>query len=232
MSEYEIKKLQETLNGLGINSGPEDGIWGRRTAAAVRAFQRINGLRADAIVGPRTKAALYPGPIPGRDDGVAVQSPAQSIVWPRQRDVSSFYGKVGTNQKLITLPYKMKLAWDLRRTVSRMSCHKQVAEPMTAIFENTLQHYGKDGVSDMGLDLFGGCLNVRKMRGGTNWSMHSWGIAVDLDPLKNQLRWGKDKASFAKPEYEPFWEIVEAQGAVSLGRIKNYDWMHLQFARL
>ena len=39
------------------------------------------------------------------------------------------------------------------------------------------------------LDVWGGCLNVRKMRGGTRNSMHSWGIALDYDPQNNQLKW-------------------------------------------
>ena len=84
----------------------------------------------------------------------------------------------------------------------------------------------------LGLDLFGGCFNYRPMRGGTALSMHSWGIAYDGDPERNQLRWGRDRAEFAKPAFDPFWAIVEAHGAVSLGRARNYDWMHFQFANL
>jgi len=55
---------------------------------------------------------------------------------------------------------------------------------------------------------------------------------VDLDPGRNQLKWGRDRAVFARPEYEPFWQIVESEGLVSLGRAKNFDWMHFQAARL
>jgi hypothetical protein len=80
--------------------------------------------------------------------------------------------------------------------------------------------------------LFGGCLNVRRMRGGSAWSMHSWGIAFDFDPDRNQLRWGRDRAAFAKPEYNKWFELWEEEGAVSLGRVRNFDWMHVQFARL
>ena len=29
-----------------------------------------------------------------------------------------------------------------------------------------------------------------------------------------------------------FWQFVEAEGAVSLGRSRDYDWMHFQFATL
>jgi hypothetical protein len=95
-----------------------------------------------------------------------------------------------------------------------------------------LQHYGPDKVRQLGLDLFGGCLNVRKMRGGSAWSMHSWGIAFDFDPDRNQLKWGRDRAVFARPEYQKWWELWEEEGAVSLGRARNFDWMHVQFASL
>ncbi len=50
--------LQRRLNELGYNPGPVDGIFGPRTEAAVRAFQRDAGLVPDGIVGPRTRAAL------------------------------------------------------------------------------------------------------------------------------------------------------------------------------
>ena len=33
-------------------------------------------------------------------------------------------------------------------------------------------------------------------------------------------------------EYAAFWQFVEAEGAVSLGRARDYDWMHFQFATL
>jgi hypothetical protein len=106
-----------------------------------------------------------------------------------------------------------------------------VAASLYKIFESTLSTYGVD-IETLGLNLFGGCLNVRKMRGGSSWSIHSWGAAIDLDPDNNQLRWDNNKATFAKSDYDPFWEIVEKEGWTSLGRRKNYDWMHFQAARL
>jgi hypothetical protein len=62
--------------------------------------------------------------------------------------------------------------------------------------------------------------------------MHSWGIAFDFDANRNQLRWGKDKAAFGKPAYKAWFEAWESEGAISLGRERNYDFMHTQFARL
>ena len=70
------------------------------------------------------------------------------------------------------------------------------------------------------------------MRGGSSWSIHSWGAAVDLDPDNNQLKWSKPKATFSKAEYGDFWKIVEAEGWISLGRERNFDWMHFQAAYL
>ena len=51
-----------------------------------------------------------------------------------------------------------------------------------------------------------------------------------MDPENNRLRWRADKAALARPEYDKFWEIVEAEGWTSLGRAKGYDWMHFQAA--
>src|SRR5689334_3545605 len=126
----------------------------------------------------------------------------------------------------------MRLAWDMSKVVTETQCHKKVVDAMRRIFEKVLAQYGQQGVIDLRLNRYGGCFEKRKVRGGTRWSMHSYGIAMDLDPDRNQLKWNRTKASFAGKEYEPFWKIVEGEGAISLGRERDYDWMHFQFARL
>ncbi len=59
-----IMQIQTTLSKAGFAVGPIDGIMGRRTRAAVIAFQRSNLLSVDGIIGPETLAALFPTPDP------------------------------------------------------------------------------------------------------------------------------------------------------------------------
>lgn len=224
------KDIQIALKGLGMYNGIIDGILGSKSIRAIMAFQSINNLTVDGIVGSNTLAKLFIEPFGDRDSDIVIDSNISEF--PHQKNVESFYGKVGENQTLIELPYSMVLAWDTSKSIRRFSCHKLVSDRMLAIFEHTLEEYGKERIHELGLNIFGGCLNVRKMRGGSGYSMHSWGIAVDLDPSNNQLKWDSGRAKFAKSEYDIFWDIVENQGAISLGRERNFDWMHFQFARL
>lgn len=53
----DVKALQQALNARG-ESLQVDGVYGHATAAAVRRFQGLNGLRADGIVGAVTRTAL------------------------------------------------------------------------------------------------------------------------------------------------------------------------------
>ena len=53
-----VRKLQRKLKKLGFNPGRLDGVFGRKTRAALIKFQKSRGLVADGIVGPQTLAAL------------------------------------------------------------------------------------------------------------------------------------------------------------------------------
>jgi hypothetical protein len=53
-----LRDVQKALTDLGFSPGAVDGVDGRNTRNAVRAFQMSKGLGADGIAGPATKAAL------------------------------------------------------------------------------------------------------------------------------------------------------------------------------
>lgn len=53
-----VKTVQTKLKNWGYYTGSIDGIYGPKTVAAVKYFQRVNGLSADGIVGSKTAAAM------------------------------------------------------------------------------------------------------------------------------------------------------------------------------
>jgi hypothetical protein len=149
------------------------------------------------------------------------------------RQAIAKYGKPnqqGSYLTTIKLPYPMRLAWDTKTKVTKMRCHKLVADDFIGVFNDLLEHYGYEKIVELGIDLFGGCFNFRAMRGGSDYSRHSWGIAIDLDPERNKLKETSNTARFARPEYKPMIDIFYRHGFVSLGREKNYDWMHFEIS--
>ena len=54
----DVTKVQQRLIQWGYLTGSADGRYGAKTMAAVKAFQRKNGLAADGRVGPATAAAM------------------------------------------------------------------------------------------------------------------------------------------------------------------------------
>lgn len=53
-----VKKMQQKLKNWGYYSGAVDGIFGAKTTAAVKLFQKRNGLVVDGIAGNKTLAAM------------------------------------------------------------------------------------------------------------------------------------------------------------------------------
>ena len=145
--------------------------------------------------------------------------------------IISKYGKPnqqGSYLTTIKLPYPMRLAWDKKTTVTTMRCHKLIADDFQKVFADLLAHYGLPKIQELGIDLFGGCFNFRAMRGGSDYSRHSWGIAIDLDHERNQLKETSKTARFARSEYKPMIDIFYKHGFLSLGREQNRDWMHFE----
>jgi peptidoglycan hydrolase-like protein with peptidoglycan-binding domain len=210
----------------GINVGEIDGLVGEQTRYARSVFEarRRNDGKPDASVEDWRK--------PDADPCAGATEAHQA--WPRQRDVTSFYGSPGdrTNQITIDLPFPFRIAWDPEKTVMKVGCHRRCAIAFSRIWKKTLDTYGHEKIQALRLDMYGGIFNPRKMRGSTDrWSMHAWGIAQDVDPERNQLKMKSAQATLDDALYDPFWKIVYSEGALSLGRERGYDWMHFQFTR-
>ena len=185
----------------------------------------------DGLIGPQTLYALEMWQNRMRDLPTPSIPVLKDDVWPYEADVPRFYGPVGQNQLALTPPYPLYL-YDSRKVVDYISLHRKVVASAERAMLKILEVYGPVQIKQLHLDRFFGSLNVRRKRGGTAWSMHAWGIAIDWDANRNQLRETSATAVFAKAEYIPWWEAWENEGWVSLGRRLNYDWMHVQAARI
>jgi len=82
----EVRALQEKLIALGYLSGSADGVYGNDTVAAVKDFQRSQGLTADGVAGASTlsaltEAAATPTPVPtATPSPIPTQAPTASTV--------------------------------------------------------------------------------------------------------------------------------------------------------
>lgn len=147
-----------------------------------------------------------------------------------QTEMEKYFGKAnpqGSYLVMIDLPYTMY--YD-KQAVNKMRCHKKVAQAFLNVFNDLLKTYGVAKLNELEITDFGGCFNYRLMRGSnTKLSAHAWGTAIDLDANRNTLKETSATARFARPEYKAMIDIFEKHGFASLGRLKNYDFMHFQY---
>jgi len=97
-----IRDLQQALADKGFNPGPVDGVTGPRTRAAIKAFQKANGLTVDGIVGPNTRAALFGSKAPAKTEKTSLP---MEMPWlaeaQRLINTKEFAGKNNNNKVIM-----------------------------------------------------------------------------------------------------------------------------------
>ena len=191
----------------------------------IKAIQKKLGVTVDGIAGKNTWNAI------AKALGVSTTTYPALPTQAQVRAGTSIFGKPGVESNLVNITPAYQLYY-CGTPVKTIRVHKAIADRVQAALKEILAHYGLAEIKRLGLDQYSGSYNYRKSTGSSTLSMHAWGIALDFAADKNTYSLKKPQASLSKPDCEMWWKIWEKHGAVSLGRECNYDWMHLQFAKL
>lgn len=204
---------QLMMSDLKIDAGAIDGFEGVSTQYGWEQWQ--NALRSNTL--PPYLLTGTKIPIAGAPD------------WPKERDAETFYGKPGTNHQRIEPAYQLYYGPSAVKTIT---LNAKCADSAGRVFKAVLEHYGIDEIVRLKLDQYSGGFNDRAMRGGTRKSMHAYACALDFGAAWNSLRMDHKTALYAGAEYLAWWRAWEAEGWTSLGRARDFDWMHVQAADL
>lgn len=118
------------------------------------------------------------------------------------------------------------IVWDIPNELEigvipkKLYCNKDLVAPLTQAFKNLIATgYVKE------LKTWDGCFNIRKKRGLTSMSLHSWGIAIDVNAAWNGL--GKTPVLSAG-----FVKCFTDAGFEWGGTWTRKDGMHFQLAKI
>jgi len=102
----------------------------------------------------------------------------------------------------------------------RLYCNKDLIKPLEQAFKNVIAR----GLVAQ-IKTFDGCFNIRKKRGATTQSLHSWGIAIDINAAWNGF--GK-QPTMSKELVKCFTDAGFEWG----GTWSKPDGMHFQLAKI
>jgi hypothetical protein len=102
----------------------------------------------------------------------------------------------------------------------RIYCNRAMIQPLTKAFKNLID---RGHVNE--LKTWDGCFNIRKKRGLASMSLHSWGVAIDVNAAWNGL--GKTPTLSAG-----FVKCFTDAGFDWGGTWTRKDAMHFQLAKI
>ena len=223
--------MQTLLSTLGFYEGAIDGLFGPKTEAAVRAYQRHAGLSVDGVVGPKTHAALF-----------GVTDPPFSALsgYDRQRIFGKFSfvphpapdssgcpieilgDWVEKNIVVVHVPQLIGLAGFPKSGNVRM--HRL----MRYAFLGFIADAARDGSIKL-LTTWDGLYYPRYVRGSrTSLSNHSWGTAFDVNAGTNPLgRRCDELADFAQTGYK--WGFFWGNHFATRPDPMHFEWVGRTF---
>jgi hypothetical protein len=139
------------------------------------------------------------------------------------------YGQPSAKNAWLTL-------WDVPENLetglipNRIYCNRDLILPASKAFQNIIE---RDCLHE--IVTYDGCFNIRKMRGLDNWSLHSWGIALDFNAFANPLGWteARIRAKGLTPFSQKFLQCWRDAGfECGADWTKRPDGMHFQLAKI
>lgn len=112
---------------------------------------------------------------------------------------------------------------------NKLYCHKDIVKPLHNVFMSLCE----SGLYRE-IKTFDGCYNVRLIRGSkTNLSIHSWGLAIDLNAAHNPLKHTKAecKGKGLTPFSLSFDEVWRTQGFTCGIDFARGDGMHFEYVK-
>ena len=121
---------------------------------------------------------------------------------------------------------KFMVLWDVPTELEhgaiprKIYCNRDLIIPLSGAFTNVVR---RGLVAE--IRTWDGCFNIRRKRGATSSSLHSWGIAIDINAAWN----GFGKTPTMSPELV---KCFTDAGFDWGGTWKKPDGMHFQLARI
>ena len=190
------------------------------TPAEITAMQQRIGVPADGFWGPQSIKACQ---------AHLRRLMPQSIRWPKpdQASLRAFYGEPGDESQLVSITFPFPMFYD-GKLIRTTRVHRKLADSLLRILTDIGDRYdGSRNIMEEAED-YGGCYNFRFKRGGSSYSLHAYGAAIDLDADDNTFR---DSWPVRSDMPLEIMECFAREGWISAGAFWGYDSMHHQATR-